>query len=129
MQRHVRHFSTGRAALLQNLRMYKDALARAAKEAAKWPYDWVEGVSQRRGVFEGGDYVHWGWHLEYPKLFPNDVNYTIGQSDYRQDWFFEQVPYTDQPVPARRSSGRAATWTINFTLPQDLYWRAFCACS
>ena len=26
-------------------------------------------------------------------LFPNDITYTIGKSDYHKDWFFEQVPH------------------------------------
>jgi hypothetical protein len=26
-------------------------------------------------------------------LFPQDITYTIGRSDYRRDWFFEQVPH------------------------------------
>jgi rhamnogalacturonan endolyase len=26
-------------------------------------------------------------------LFPNDITYTIGKSDYRKDWFFEEVPH------------------------------------
>ena len=26
-------------------------------------------------------------------MFPNDITYTIGKSDYHKDWFFEQVPH------------------------------------
>lgn len=87
---------------------------------------WDIGIPNRSGVesFKGDDYFRWGWYLEYPKLFPNDVNYTIGQSDYRKDWFFEQVPHADQPDPTGRGNGRATTWTINFTLPQDLKGKA-----
>ena len=37
--------------------MYREALARAAKEAAQWPYDWVQGVDyphkNERGVVSG----------------------------------------------------------------------------
>ncbi|MDR3698347.1 MAG: polysaccharide lyase family protein [Candidatus Sulfopaludibacter sp.] len=87
---------------------------------------WEIGVPNRSGAefFKGDDYFHWGWYLEYPRLFPNDVTYTIGQSDYRRDWFFEQVPRADQPDPTGRGTGRATTWTINFTLPQDLKGQA-----
>ena len=35
-----------------------------------------------------------GWPLRYGKLFPNDVTYTIGKSDYRKDWFFSMVPHS-----------------------------------
>ena len=87
---------------------------------------WEIGIPNRSGAefFKGDDYFHWGWYLEYPKLFPNDVTYTIGQSDYRKDWFFEQVPHASQPDPTGRGTGRATTWTINFTLPRDLHGRA-----
>jgi rhamnogalacturonan endolyase len=56
---------------------------------------WEIGIANRNGseFFKGDDYFHWGWYLEYPKLFPNDVTYTIGKSDYHKDWFFEQVPH------------------------------------
>ena len=35
----------------------------------------------------------WGWNLRYALLFPNDVTYTVGKSDPRKDWFFEEVPH------------------------------------
>jgi rhamnogalacturonan endolyase len=43
---------------------------------------------------DGRNYWLWGWPLRYGKLFPNDITYTIGKSDYRKDWFFEQVPHS-----------------------------------
>ncbi len=87
---------------------------------------WEIGIPNRSGAefFKGDDYFHWGWYLQYPKLFPDDVSYTIGQSDFRKDWFFEQVPHADHDDPTGRGFGRATTWTINFTLPQDLHGRA-----
>ena len=42
---------------------------------------------------DGDNYWLWGWCLRYPLLFPNDITYTIGKSDYHKDWFFEQVPH------------------------------------
>jgi rhamnogalacturonan endolyase len=42
---------------------------------------------------DGANYWLWGWPLRYPLLFPNDITYTIGKSDYHKDWFFEQVPH------------------------------------
>jgi rhamnogalacturonan endolyase len=79
---------------------------------------WDIGVPNRNGseFFGGNNYWHWGWYREYAKLFPNDVNYTIGQSDYRKDWFFEQVPHAEDPN-GNSYEGRSTTWTINFTLP------------
>jgi rhamnogalacturonan endolyase len=35
----------------------------------------------------------WGWNLRYALLFPSDVTFTIGKSDPRKDWFFEEVPH------------------------------------
>ncbi len=35
----------------------------------------------------------WGWNLRYALLFPDDVTYTVGKSDWHKDWFFEQVPH------------------------------------
>lgn len=81
---------------------------------------WEIGMPNRSGseFFKGDDYFHWGWYLEYPKLFPNDVDFTIGKSDYRKDWFFEQVPHATEDNPTGRGFGRATTWTIHFTLPE-----------
>ncbi len=42
---------------------------------------------------DGANYWLWGWNMRYALLFPNDITYTIGQSDYRKDWFFEEVPH------------------------------------
>ncbi len=42
---------------------------------------------------DGQNYWLWGWNLRYALLFPNDVTYTVGQSDWRKDWFFEEVPH------------------------------------
>ena len=46
---------------------------------------------------DGANYWLWGWACATPLLFPNDITYTIGKSDYHKDWFFEQVPHGDQP--------------------------------
>jgi len=32
---------------------------------------------RRFGILQGDDYFHWGWYIQYAKLFPNDVNYVI----------------------------------------------------
>jgi len=42
---------------------------------------------------DGANYWLWGWNLRYALLFPNDVTYTVGKSDYHKDWFFEEVPH------------------------------------
>ena len=58
---------------------------------------WEIGYPDRTGdKFFKGDGANnwlWGWNLRYALLFPNDITYTIGKSDYRKDWFFEEVPH------------------------------------
>jgi len=109
---------------------------------------WEIGYPDRTGgkffKGDGDNYWLWGWGLRYPLLFPNDITYTIGKSDYRRDWFFEQVPHgesrawlnPDAKDPANQrfgwvkaeppgttadpwrvyGRGRATTWTIKFNL-------------
>ena len=58
---------------------------------------WEIGYPDRTGgkffKGDGANYWLWGWCVRYPLLFPNDITYTIGKSDYHKDWFFEQVPH------------------------------------
>jgi rhamnogalacturonan endolyase len=79
---------------------------------------WDIGIPNRSGseFFKGDDYFHWGMYLEYSRLFPNDVNYTIGQSDFRKDWYFEEVPHVIQDDGTGRGQGRSTTWMIHFNL-------------
>ena len=81
---------------------------------------WQIGIPNRSGgeFYKGDDYYHWGWYLEYSKLFPNDVNFTIGKSDFRRDWFFQQVPHNENETNTTGTGfGRATTWSVSFTLP------------
>jgi rhamnogalacturonan endolyase len=41
---------------------------------------------------DGSNYWLWGWNLRYALLFPDGLTYTVGKSDPRKDWFFEEVP-------------------------------------
>lgn len=77
------------------------------------------GVPNRSASeFRGGnDYWHWGLYLFYSQLFPNDVNYTVGKSDWAKDWFIYQVPHVDQLDASGRGKGRATTWTVHFDVP------------
>jgi rhamnogalacturonan endolyase len=80
---------------------------------------WDIGIPNHSGAefFKGDDYFHWGWYLEYPKLFPNDVHFVISQSDFRKDWFFEQVPHNENPANTNgKGRGRSTTWAIQFNL-------------
>ncbi len=107
---------------------------------------WEIGYPDRTGgkFYKGGgaNYWLWGWCVRYGDLFPNDITYTIGKSDYHKDWFFEQVPHElsdawknpaakdplNQPFGWVRTGtpgqdlwrtigrGRATTWTIKFNM-------------
>lgn len=81
---------------------------------------WSIGIPNRsaREFFKGDDYDHWGWYVQYPRLFPRDVNYVIGRSDFQKDWFFEQVPHDPNPLDTNAMDpGRSTTWTVGFRLP------------
>jgi len=105
---------------------------------------WEIGYPDRTGgkfyKGDGSNYWLWGWCVRYPLLFPNDITYTIGKSDYHKDWFFEQVPHGESTAwlnPAAKDpanqrfgwmkfpsgkediwptigKGRATTWTVLF---------------
>jgi rhamnogalacturonan endolyase len=107
---------------------------------------WEIGYPDRSGdkffKGDGANYWLWGWPVRYPLLFPDDITYTVGKSDYHKDWFFEQVPHgtstawlnPDAKDPANQrfgwvhvgtpgedmwrtiGRGRATTWTIKFNL-------------
>ena len=91
---------------------------------------------------DGANYWLWGWCLRYGDMFPNDITYTIGKSDYHKDWFFEEVPHAlsdgwknpaaKDPLNQRFGwvnrptgtqdmwqawgRGRATTWTVKFNM-------------
>jgi rhamnogalacturonan endolyase len=82
---------------------------------------WEVGIPNRsaREFFKGDDYDHWGWYVQYPRLFPQDVTYVIGKSDFEKDWFFEQVPHDGDASDTNAfGRGRSTTWSIVFILPQ-----------
>ncbi len=87
---------------------------------------WDIGIPNRDGseFLDGDNYFHWGMYLKYATLFPNDVNFTIGKSDYRKDWYFEQVPHVVRDNGTGTGQGRATTWTIHFTLPAATHGKA-----
>jgi rhamnogalacturonan endolyase len=107
---------------------------------------WEIGYPDRTGgkfyKGDGSNYWLWGWCVRYGDLFPNDITYTVGKSDYHKDWFFEQVPHATSDAwknPAAKDPlnqpfgwiktatgnedmwrsigrGRATTWTIKFNM-------------
>lgn len=88
---------------------------------------WDIGIPNRKGseFFKGDEYFRWGWYLQYPKLFPLDVNFVIGQSDFRKDWFFEQVPYNTRSNNVTGTGrGDATTWAVIFNLTNAPHGKA-----
>jgi len=99
---------------------------------------WQIGVPDRtaREYRHGDHYWQWGLYFEYPKDFPNDVNYIIGRSDWRKDWNYVQPPQiltqnvgtaseedeaTDNLAQYIRTAGRdirSTAWSIKFGLSQ-----------
>ena len=80
---------------------------------------WEIGTANRSAeeFKHGDDYWHWGLYTLYPKEFPNDVNYTVGKSNPRTDWNYAEVPRLVEPDGKGGGKTAAATWTINFDLP------------
>jgi rhamnogalacturonan endolyase len=115
---------------------------------------WEIGYPDRTGgkfyKGDGENYWLWGWGIRYGDLFPHDITYTIGKSDYRKDWFFEQVPHelsgawknatakdplnqrfgwVSTAVPGYElwrtiGRGRATTWTIKFNMDRAPHGQA-----
>ncbi|HWX19119.1 MAG TPA: polysaccharide lyase family protein [Candidatus Binatia bacterium] len=100
---------------------------------------WEIGVPDRtaREFRHGDHYWQWGLYFDYPKEFPQDVNFIIGKSDWRRDWNYVQPPHletrnvpvvgeedeqaeTSTPRRARFGGGdvRSTTWAITFSLPE-----------
>jgi rhamnogalacturonan endolyase len=79
---------------------------------------WEIGIPDRtaREFLHGDHFWQWGLYNEYPKDFPNDVNFIIGRSDIHKDWNYCQCPRADRP------SG--TTWSITFDLAESPHGKA-----
>ncbi len=79
---------------------------------------WEIGVPDRTaGEYLHGDhYWQWGLYNQYPKDFPNDVNFVIGKSDFSKDWNIMQVPRAHDDTG--RGRGDETTWTVTFEMPK-----------
>jgi rhamnogalacturonan endolyase len=81
---------------------------------------WQIGIPNRSAAefLQGNDHWHWGEYIHYAQLFPHDVEFTIGKSDFRKDWFIYQVPHDEDPNDSTgHGTGRETPWKIHFTLP------------
>jgi rhamnogalacturonan endolyase len=84
---------------------------------------WEIGIPNRNGTeFFGGDhYNQWGMYLLYAKLFPNDVEYWIGKSNFRKDWYYEQVPNAAHKSGENPMNGGDTIWKIHFNSEGNLH--------
>jgi rhamnogalacturonan endolyase len=82
---------------------------------------WQIGLPNRSAseFLMGDDHWHWGLYLKYASLFPNDVNFTIGKSNWHKDWFIYQVPHAVNDDGTARGKGRATPWTIHFDVAKS----------
>ncbi|HWI55888.1 MAG TPA: polysaccharide lyase family protein, partial [Bacillota bacterium] len=111
---------------------------------------WQIGVPDRtaREFRHGNHYWQWGLYFDYPREFPNDVNFVIGQSDWRRDWNYVQPPRiqtrnpgltgeeeSEETLAREIAPGgkevRSTTWSITFSSAEALQGRgtlrlAFC---
>ncbi|GAB6011329.1 polysaccharide lyase family protein [Viscerimonas tarda] len=86
---------------------------------------WDIGIPNRNAseFFKAEEFSNPEISLQYGLLFPNDITYTIGKSNFAKDWFFQHVPHNDdpnaKPVPFRGASapGKASPYSIVFDMP------------
>lgn len=86
---------------------------------------WEIGVPNRNGseFFMAEKHDDPAISLQYARLFPADIRYTIGKSAPARDWFFQHVPRNEnpdakpEPFHGVRAQGRAAPREIIFEMP------------
>ena len=88
---------------------------------------WEIGTPNRdaREFFYGDRFFLQDLAGQYPKLFPNDVTFRIGQSDPAKDWFFQHTPrLEDGQASGYRDffgysgRGRETPYRIVFNIPR-----------
>lgn len=73
--------------------------------------------------------------LQYGTLFPKDVTFTIGKSNYAKDWFFQHVPHNENPEAKSKpfigayTQGRATPYTIVFSMERAVHGKVVLRCA
>lgn len=80
------------------------------------PTVWEIGIPDRSAAefFHGDRYWKWGSYYDYQSLFPDDVDFHVGTSNWKKDWFFCQPPRLDEDGRVKGPS----TWTVRFDLDE-----------
>jgi rhamnogalacturonan endolyase len=104
---------------------------------------WQIGIPDRwAGEFKGGDTLlktgethrNWDNFLRYHELFPHDVNFVIGQSREKDDWFYFHPAGLPEDFARYRVGGPPVTpeqlkkpiaWNIQFNLDQAPKGRSY----
>jgi len=73
---------------------------------------WQIGIANRNAMEyrHGNHYWQYGLFESYPAEFPNDVAFTIGESDFRTDWNYAQPTVWDG------STWAGPSWIVEFDL-------------
>lgn len=97
---------------------------------------WDIGIANRnsREFLKGDDYYHDGMQAMYAELFPDDVRYVVGKSDFTRDIYYQHVPHLDEEASAIAAEeaakrgqrfffgppqvGKATPWTIEFDMSE-----------
>lgn len=91
-----------------------------------WEIGYPDRTADKFLKGDGANYWLWGWPLRYGDLFPNDITYTIGKSDYHKEWFFEEVPHSDTDAwknPAAKDPLNQRFGWVNLPDGQQDMWR------
>jgi len=77
---------------------------------------WEIGIPDRsaREFRNGNRYWVWGHHLRFREDFPEGVNFTVGESDWRKDWNIYQPLKLDKQGEVLGDS----VWKVRFTLKE-----------
>lgn len=86
---------------------------------------WEIGIPNRSAAefFKAGERRDPDISLKYAVLFPDDITYAIGKSDFGKGWFFQHVPHNEDPEAKSapfygvRAVGRATPYRVAFGLP------------
>lgn len=86
---------------------------------------WDIGIPNRNAseFFKGEAFADPEISLQYAHLFPEDISYTVGKSDFRKDWFFQHVPHSEDlnakssPFFGARANGKPTPYNVLFSLP------------
>jgi rhamnogalacturonan endolyase len=85
-----------------------------------WDIGYPDRTAEKFFKGDGDNYWLWGWNMRYALLYPNDLTYTIGTSDYHKDWFFEEVPHATNLSFVNPAAKDPANQRFGWVKPESL---------